>query len=78
MKEQKITLETLNVRFTKLESLIERGFGAIAHDMATKDQLIDVHTQLNSMERQLRGMKHAKLEDRVAAIEEEVFGEVRA
>jgi hypothetical protein len=78
MAKKKVTLETLDARFSKLENLIERGFGAIANDMATKDQMIDLHTQVNSIERQLRGMKHVKLEDRVAAIEQEVFGEVRA
>ena len=78
MAKRKVTLETLDARFNKLEGLIEGGFGAIANDMATKDQLIDLHTQVNSIERQLRGMKHGKLEDRVAAIEQEVFGEVRA
>jgi hypothetical protein len=46
--------------------------------MATKDELMDLHTQVNSIERRLRAMKHVKLEDRVAAIEQEVFGEVRA
>jgi hypothetical protein len=44
MAKKKITLETLDARFTKLETLIERGFGAIANDMATKDQLIALHT----------------------------------
>ena len=78
MGKQKITLETLDVRFTKLEGLIERGFGAIANDMATKDQLAALHTQVNSIERQLRDMKHVKLEDRVAAIEQELFGQARA
>jgi len=78
MAKKRITFETLDARFTKLESLIERGFGAIADDMATKDQLVAIHTQVHSIERQLRDMKHVKLEDRVAAIEQEVFGEVRA
>ena len=64
---------------------IEKGFGAVSsdiadikRDMATKDQFIALHTQVNSIERQLRDMKHVKLEDRVAAIEQEVFGQVRA
>jgi hypothetical protein len=78
MARQKITLETLDARFIKLESLIERGFGAIANDMASKDQIIALHTQVNSMEIQLRDMKHVKLEDRVATLEEKVFGKVRA
>ena len=75
---KKVTLESVAAQ-------IEMGFGAIAsdiadikRDMATKDQLIALHTQVNSIERQLRGMRHIKLEDRVAAIEQEVFGDVRA
>jgi hypothetical protein len=50
----------------------------IKRDMATKDQVIALHTQVNSIERQLRDMKHVKLEDRVADLEEKVFGKVRA
>jgi hypothetical protein len=46
--------------------------------MATKDQVIALHTQVNSIESQLRGMKHVKLEGRVADLEEKVFGKVRA
>ena len=45
--------------------------------LATKEQLIALHTQVNSIETQLRGMNHAKLEGRVADLEEEVFGEAR-
>jgi len=44
-------------------------------DMATKDQVIALHTQVNSIETQIRGMKHVKLEARVAELEEEAFGE---
>ena len=50
----------------------------IKRDMATKDQIIALHTQVNSIERQLREMNHVKLEDRVADLEEKVFGKVRA
>ena len=85
MATKKVTLETLDARFTKLEHLIERGFAATANDivdvkrdMATKDQVIALHTQVNSIERQLRDMKHVKIEDRVADLEEKVFGKVRA
>ena len=46
--------------------------------MATKDQIIALHTQVNSIETQLRGMQHVKLQSRVADLEEEVFGETRA
>lgn len=78
MTKKKITLESLYTRFTKLEDLIEHGFGAIANEMATKDQIIALHTQVNSIETQLRGMKHTKLQSRVEDLEEEVFGESRA
>jgi hypothetical protein len=47
-------------------------------NLAIKDQIIALHTQVNAIETQLRGMKHAKLQSRVADLEEEVFGETRA
>ena len=50
----------------------------IRNDMARKDQLVTLHTQLSSIETQLRAMKHTKLESRVLDLEEEVFGETRA
>ena len=51
----------------------------IRRDMATKDQIIALHTQVNSIETQLRGMQHVKLQSRVAGLEEEVFfGKTRA
>jgi len=46
--------------------------------MATKEQVVALHTQVNSIETHLRGMKHVKLEGRVADLEEKVFGKVRA
>ena len=45
---------------------------------ATKDQIVALHTQVNSIETQLRDMKHTKLQSRVADLEERVFGETRA
>ena len=50
---------------------------AIRHDMATKNQIVALHTQVNSIETQFRGMKHTKLQGRVADLEDEVFGEAR-
>ena len=47
-------------------------------ELATKEQLVALHTQVNSIETQLRGMQHVKLQSRVADLEEEVFGEARA
>jgi hypothetical protein len=46
-------------------------------EMATKDQVIALHTQVNAIETQLRGMNHVKLQSRVADLEEKVFGAAR-
>ena len=46
--------------------------------LATKEQLFAVQTQVNSIETQLRDMKHVKLHARVANLEEKIFGENRA
>jgi hypothetical protein len=92
MAKKKVTLETLDKkfddrftkfddRFAKLETLMEKGFAAVADDISkltTKQDVAAVHTQVNSIERQLRDMKYPKLEDRVIAIEQKVFGKVRA
>lgn len=45
--------------------------------MATKVTVMEIQTQVNSIETQIRGMRHGKLENRVADLEEEVFGKVR-
>jgi hypothetical protein len=50
----------------------------VRKDMATKEQLIALHTQVSSIETQLRDMKHAKRHARVADLEEKVFGATRA
>ena len=50
----------------------------VVKHMATKDQIVSLHTQVNSLETQVRGMKHVKLEGRVADLEDKVFGKVRA
>jgi len=57
------------------------GFAAVATDiadirkeMATKDQGIALHTQVNSIERQLR---ETKTDIRLSDLEEKVFGETR-
>lgn len=46
--------------------------------MATKNDILALQAQNNSIESQLRGMKYVKLQDRVADLEEETFGKVRA
>ena len=63
---------------------MEKGFAAVAEDigeirqsMATKDDIVGLHTQVNSIETQLRDMKHDRLVTRVADLEEEVFGKAR-
>ena len=47
----------------------------IKRDMATKDQIVAFTRE--STQTQIRGMKHVKLEARVADLEEEVFGKSR-
>ncbi len=84
--------ETLGKKIDALTTIVEKGFAAVASDiadiksditdikrvMATKDQVVALHTQVNSIESQLRGMNHVKLENRVADLEEKVFGTARA
>jgi hypothetical protein len=77
--------EAVEKKIDALTRIVEKGFAVVAGDIAdmkrdtaTKDQVIALHTQVNSIEKQLRGMKPAKLEGRIADLEEEVFGETRA
>ena len=77
---KKITLETLGEQLAKMDARMERGFGAIAEDiskLATKEQIIALHGQVNAIETELRDTKRHKLVTRVADLEEEVFGETR-
>ena len=57
--------------------------------MATKEDLVDVRAELKgnivrvseqvaSIEMQIRGMRHVRLESRVGDLEEKVFGKTRA
>ena len=46
----------------------------LRRDMATKEQLADVQTQVNSIERQLR---ETRTEIRLGDLEEKVFGQAR-
>ncbi len=76
---------SVEAKIEKIDVRMERGFSAgagdiadIKQDMAAKDQIIALHTQVGSIETELRGMKHTKLQSRVADLEEEVFGETRA
>ena len=79
------SLGSIAVQIEKLAARMDKSFSAVAgdvadikHDMATKEQVIALHTQVNSIEGQLRGMNHIKLEGRVADLEEKVFGRTRA
>ena len=77
---KKITLDTFAAQLSKMDARIERGFGAVAEDiakLATKNQVIALHTQVNSIETQLRDTKRHKLVTRVADLEEKVFGKSR-
>jgi len=71
--------------FASVDTQMEKGFSAVAEDiadikrdMATKDHIVALHTQVNSIEAQLRGMKYAQMEGRVADLEEKNFGKTRA
>jgi hypothetical protein len=77
--------KTLDQKIDALTSIVENGFAAVAghiadikRDTATKDQITALHTQVNSIETQLRVMQHVKLQSRVADLEDAVFGKTRA
>ena len=77
---KKITLASIAAQIEKIDARMEKGFGAVADDLsklATKEQVIALATQVNSIETQLRGMKHDKLETRVADLEDKGFGQAR-
>jgi hypothetical protein len=76
-----VTLETLAEQLAKIDDRTEPGFGAVTEDiarLATKDQIIALHTHVTSIETQPRGIQHLKLHSRVADLEEKVFGAARA
>jgi capsule polysaccharide export protein KpsE/RkpR len=73
--------KSLEQKIDALTSIVEKGFAAVAgditdikRDMATKEQLHSLHTQVNSIERQLR---ETRTEIRLGNLEEEVFGKAR-
>lgn len=73
---KKVTLETIDARFSNLEHLIERGFAATAEDISkvsTKEDVWAVHTQVNSIEREVRDIKRrlAHFEDNVTGYRKE-------
>jgi hypothetical protein len=74
--------KNLEQKIDALTNIVEKGFAAVAEDigdirekMATKDQVLAVQTQVNSIERQLRD---TKTEVRLADLEDEVFGASKA
>jgi phosphosulfolactate synthase (CoM biosynthesis protein A) len=70
----KITIEQ---KIDALTNIVEKGFAAVAEDLsklATKEQLLGLQTQANSIEQQLR---ETKIEVRLGALEEKVFGAPR-
>lgn len=72
--------KTLEQKIDALTGIVEKGFAAVAEDMtglATKDQIIALHTQVSAIEADVRSMKHTKLHARVADLEEKVFGRAR-
>lgn len=73
--------KSLEQKIDALTSIVEKGFAAVAEDigdirekMATKDQVLALQTQVNSIEQQLR---QTKSEVRLADLEEKVFGRAR-
>ena len=77
---KKTTLDDIAKILTQHGKEIHDLTDTVAHvvkNMATKDQIVALHTQMNSIETQVRGMKHVKLEGRVADLEDKVFGRVR-
>jgi hypothetical protein len=90
MAKKKITLETLAAQMAEgfakqgkeIHDLTESVGFVVKHmatkeDTATKDQIIALHTQVNGIENDIRGMKYTKLHSRVADLEEKVFGAAR-
>ena len=77
---KKTTLEDLAAMLTKhgkeLHDLTESLQFVMKH-MATKEQLVALHTQVNGIEADIKTMKGYKLVTRVADLEEAVFGKAR-
>jgi hypothetical protein len=72
---------SLEQKIDALTSIVEKGFAAVAEDiskLATKEQIFDLHTQVTAIETDIRTMKQAKLEARVADLEDEVLGGSKA
>lgn len=59
----------------ELDEKLDRSLGSLRTEL--KSDLFKLHTQVNSIESELREMKHSRLELRVADLEEKVFGKTR-
>ena len=68
---------TETVSFVVKNMATKDDIAEIRRDMATKDQIIALHTQVNAIETQLRDMRHTQLQARVADLEENVLGKAR-
>jgi hypothetical protein len=73
--------KSIEEKIDALTSIVEKGFAAVAGDIAdikrdtaTKEQIIALHSQVSAIEADIRTLKQAKLETRVADLEDEVFG----
>jgi len=74
---KKITLADLDKKIDALTAIVEKGFAAVADDiekLASKEQLAALHTQVNSIETEL---KHGRYEVRLGELETKVFGAPR-
>ena len=72
---------SLGSRIGSVEERMEEAFAPVAEDigdikreMATKDQLFALQTQVTGIETTMRTMQHTKLHARVADLEEKAFG----
>ena len=72
--ERAVTLQVLAKSIGEIEGTLD----FIVEHMATKEDLFALQTQVNSIESDIREMKHARLEVRVADLEEKVFGRSRS
>jgi hypothetical protein len=70
-------LDQVLIMLGDMVGVFGKRFDKIERDMATKDQLIALQTQVNGIESDIRSMKHTKLHARVADLEEKVFGAAR-
>jgi hypothetical protein len=74
---KKITLNELGDMLAHVvkHMATKEDIAAIKRDMATKEQLAALHTQVISIETEL---KHGRYETRLGNLETKVFGEARA